>query len=69
MKSKAEKDHVAAYEKTVTRLVSEVQSKRMIAKRDFVIHQNDVHIEIKAGDDLSSVPEKYLENLKTESVI
>lgn len=70
MKSKAEKDHVKKYEKTVTRLVDEVKSKRaMIAKRDFLIVQNDVRIEIKAGDDVSHVPEMYWQNLKTEMVI
>ena len=56
------------YEKSVTESISSMK-RRVIAKRDFVIHQNDIHIVIKAGDDLSSVPEKYLENLKTEAVI
>lgn len=70
MKSKAEKDHVQEYEKTVSRLVSEVKAKQsMIAKRDFLIVQNDTRIEIKAGDDVSHVPEMYWQNLKTEQVI
>lgn len=62
------REKIAGYEKSVTETIEKTKS-RLIAKRDFVIHQNDVHIEIKAGDDLSSVPEKYLENLKTEAVI
>ena len=56
------------YEKSVTESISSMK-RRVIAKRDFVIHQNEIHIVIKAGDDLSHVPEKYLENLKTEAVI
>lgn len=45
--------------------------KALIAKRDFVIHQNEVHIEIKAGQDLADleIPERFFENLKTEGVI
>lgn len=39
------------------------------AKKDFVICQNDYYKEIKAGDDISDVPEVYHENLKTEQVI
>ena len=39
-----------------------------IAKKDFVIHHNDVHIEIKKGD-VIECPEKFLPNLKTEGVI
>ena len=42
---------------------------KLIAKRDFTICQNEHFIEIKAGDDISSVPEKFIENLKTEKVI
>jgi len=34
-----------------------------------VIHQNEYHFEIKAGDDLSHIPELFIENLKTENVI
>lgn len=42
----------------------------MIAKKDFVIHQNETHIEIKAGDDLAGkIPEHFHENLKTEGVL
>jgi len=43
--------------------------KDLIAKKDFVIHWNDYHLEIKKGDDLSKVPSRFLENLKTEGVI
>ena len=67
-RTKAEKEHVAAYEKSVTETVERAKTK-LIAKRDFVIHQNEIHIEIKTGDDLSNVPKLFLENLKTEKVI
>ena len=40
-----------------------------IALKDFVVSQNDFYLEIKEGDDLSEVPEMYLQNLKTEKVI
>lgn len=41
------------------------------AKKDFVIHQNEVHIEIKKGDEISEkkIPKKYWDNLRTEGVI
>lgn len=41
----------------------------IFAKKDFIIHQNEIHIEIKKGDDLSDIPDKFLENLKTEGVM
>lgn len=41
---------------------------KMVAKKDFVIHCNDDHIEIKKGEEVIC-PEKYLPNLKTEGVI
>lgn len=41
----------------------------MIAKKDFIIHFNEHHIEIKKGDDVSGVPEMFHQNLKTEEVI
>lgn len=41
----------------------------LVAKRDFVICHNDYCRAIKEGDDLSDVPEMYLENLKTEGVL
>lgn len=62
------REKVAEYEKSVTETIEKTKS-RLIAKRDFVIHQNEHHIEIKAGDDLSNVPKMFLENLKTENVI
>lgn len=40
-----------------------------LAKRDFVIHQNEFHFEIKRGEDLSEIPERFYQNLKTEGVI
>lgn len=40
-----------------------------LAKKDFVICQNEYFREIKAGDDLSDVPEKFSQNLKTEGVL
>lgn len=43
----------------------------VIAKRDFVICQNEILIKIKKGDDLLAlqVPERFFPNLKTEGVI
>ena len=45
--------------------------KKMSAKRDFVLSCNDIHHEIKEGDDVSklNLEEKFLINLKTEKVI
>lgn len=40
-----------------------------VALKDFEIHHNDYHRVIKVGENLSDVPEKYFENLKTEKVI
>ena len=54
---------------TVKEIADAIQP-AMIAKKDFVIHFNEIHIEIKAGDDVSkTVPVMFLENLKTEQVI
>lgn len=41
----------------------------MLAKKDFVIHHNDYHREIKIGEDVSDVPTMFHQNLKTEGVI
>lgn len=41
----------------------------LVAKKDFEIHHNGYQRKIKAGDDLSDVPEKYLANLRTEGVL
>lgn len=46
-----------------------MEVERVIALKDFVICQNDYRLEIKKGDDLSNVPDKFIENLKTEKVI
>lgn len=49
---------------------SEKVQDRLIAKKPFRIVQNDYDSgDIKIGDDLSSVPEKYHENLRTEGVL
>lgn len=45
------------------------KEKKLIAKKDFRIVQNDVDIVIKEGDELENIPEKFIENLKTEGVI
>lgn len=52
-------------------IAKEKMVKKIIAKRDFVIHQNDHHYEIKKGDDIVKlkVPQVFFENLKTEKVI
>lgn len=75
MSSDVEKKHLKKYTESVLETIRGVEKKKddprsqLIAKRDFVIHQNDVHIEIKEGDDVSHVPERYWQNLKTENVI
>lgn len=55
-----------------TALMTEMQgedSGSMIAKKDFVITHNEYTRKIKAGEDVSDVPSKYHQNLKTEKVI
>jgi len=49
----------------------EKSNEKLIAKRDFLIEQNDVFIEIKEGDDLEAIkiPERFFANLQTENVI
>ena len=47
---------------------SEKKVKKLIAKKDHLIVQNDVRIEIKKGDEVD-VPERFLETLKTEKII
>jgi len=39
------------------------------ALRDFTISHNGYFLKIKKGDDLSKVPVKFTENLKTEKVL
>ena len=47
-----------------------IEPEKLIAKRDFVISQNDFYLEIKKGDDLAeSVPPAFYPNLKTENVL
>ncbi len=46
-----------------------ITKKDLVALRDFVICWNEYYKEIKAGDDISDVPEMFYENLKTEKVI
>lgn len=43
--------------------------KHLVALKDFRIVQNAYDRKIKAGDDLSDVPAKYLVNLRTEGVL
>lgn len=43
--------------------------RKLKAKKDFVILQNEFHFDIKKGDDLSKIPECFHQNLKTEKVI
>lgn len=49
------------------------EQSELIAKRDFkIVHPSEGKVykrEIKAGEDLSDVPEIYHANLKTEGVI
>lgn len=54
-------------EKQVTQICEHEQL--LIAQKDFVIHQNEHHFEIKKGDDISHIPSQFLKNLKTEKVI
>lgn len=44
------------------------EQKKLVAKKDWVIVQNEVRIEIKKGDEVK-VPKKFLTALKTEKVI
>lgn len=43
----------------------------IIAKKDFLIVQNNERYEIKKGDNIKelNIPEKFYQNLKTESII
>ena len=42
--------------------------KKVIPKKDFVIHQNEIHIELKKGE-VVEVPLCFLDNLRAEKVI
>lgn len=48
---------------------SEQKKSGLIALKDFKIVHNEHCIEIKEGDDLSRVPEMFLQNLRTEGVL
>lgn len=43
----------------------------LIAKKDFLIVQNDERYDIKKGDNIKqlNIPSKFYENLKTEKII
>ena len=45
------------------------KSKKLKAKKDFLIVQNDERYDIKEGEDISDIPAKFHANLKTENVI
>lgn len=55
--------------KTVFAQDLQEKTEKLLAKKDFEIHHNEYHRMIKTGDDISDVPELYLENLKTEGVL
>lgn len=42
---------------------------KLLANKTFKIVHNNYVREIKEGDDLSDIPEMYLENLRTEGII
>jgi hypothetical protein len=44
-------------------------SSSLVARKSFVICQNDYLRTIQPGDDLSDVPERFIPNLKTEGVL
>jgi len=48
-----------------------LNTKKLIAKKDHIILQNDYKLVIKKGDDLSKVeiPDRFIVALKTEEVI
>lgn len=47
------------------------ETKKNIAKKDFLIVQNDERYEIKEGDCIEDlkIPSKFYDNLKTEKII
>ena len=45
-------------------------SEKLIAKKDFIIFQNETYIGIRKGDELDKDSlKKFLDNLRTEKVI
>lgn len=71
MKHKATKSQEPVDQRTIASILDETgaSASGLTAKRDFVISQNEYFRKIKTGDDLSDVPEMFLQNLKTEKVI
>ena len=45
------------------------EKKILIAQRDFVIFQNDYERVIVKDEDISDIPERFHQNLKTEKII
>lgn len=47
------------------------KKEKLIAKKDFLIVQNDERYEIKEGDDIKDlkIPSRFYDNLKTEKII
>jgi hypothetical protein len=45
------------------------ESQKLIAKKNFVLCQNEYIRVIKEGDDLADVPERFHPNLVTEGVL
>ena len=56
-------------ENKVIKLKKKVKEVKMIAKKDWLIVQNKERYDIKKGDDLSSLPSKFFDALKSENVI
>lgn len=50
---------------------AKTKKEKIIAKRDFLIVQNDERYDIKEGDDIVElkVPKKFYSNLKIENII
>jgi hypothetical protein len=46
----------------------DMSEREIMPERDFIIHWNHVHIELKKGVK-ANVPAMFLENLKTEKII
>lgn len=63
-KIEAEDEYLAGIEHVV---VSGLAGRK--AKRDHVILQNDFQVNIKKGDSLDDIPERFYETLKTEKII
>lgn len=47
----------------------EAKQWKIVAKKDFKIVQNEYERNIVKGEDISDVPERYWQNLKTEGVL